>query len=298
MKKALPTVFTVLGLIALVVLVSAADGYAAHGEKKSAKKAILLAAFGTTVPEARKALDHVEGRVREAFPGVEVRWSYTSTIVRKKLAGEGIVFDSPETALSGLMDEGFTHVAVLSLHTVPGEEYHALAANARLFGKMAGGFEKIAVALPLLSSHDDTVRVARAMAGSVPAGRKPEDAVLLMGHGNGRHPSDALYSALNMVLQETDPNVFVATVEGYPSLESVLPRLKATGVKKVYLMPFMAVAGDHARNDMAGDNPDSWKSVLEKEGYACEAVMKGTAEYPDVVNVWIDHLRASFAHLQ
>ncbi len=285
-------------IAALVLGIWAATGFAGHGEKRAEKKAILLAAFGTTVPEAQKALENVERRVRQEFPGTEVRWGYTSGIVRSKLAREGKMLDSPEMALARLMDEKFTHVAVLSLHTIPGLEFHDLSRNARLFGQMVEGFEKIMVAWPLLSSHEDRVRVAKGMIRHIPSTRKPQDAVVLMGHGTEHHPSDAIYSAMNQVFGEMDPNIHVATVEGYPNLENILPRLEAGKVQKVYLLPFMAVAGDHARNDMAGEEPDSWKSVLEKRGYKCEAVLKGTAEYPEIVDVWLDHLRTAMAHLQ
>ena len=292
MKRARLVSFGLIGLIMLIAI----NAFAAHGEKSSEKKAILLAAFGTTVPEARKSLPQVEMRVKEAFPGVEIRWGYTSSIVRDKLAKQGNVLDSPETALSKFMDEGFTHVAVLSLHTIPGEEFHDLSGNVRLFGQMAGGFDKIFVARPLLSSHEDMTHVAKAMIKHIPTGRKPQDVVLLMGHGSAKHPSDAVYLAMNQVLQDLDPNVYVATVEGYPTLEDILPKFEEKKVRKVYLMPFMAVAGDHARNDMAGDDPDSWKSVLGKKGYTCEVVLKGTVEYPEILDVWLDHLRSALAH--
>jgi sirohydrochlorin cobaltochelatase len=88
----------------------------------------------------------------------------------------------------------------------------------------------------------------------------------------------------------------VATVEGYPTLEDILPKLEAKEIKKVYLLPFMAVSGDHARNDMAGDEPGSWKSILTKKGLTCEPVIKGTIEAPEVVDVWLDHLRVAFEH--
>ncbi len=218
--------------------------------------------------------------------------------MRTKLAREGKVYDSAETALSRLIDEGFTHVAVLSLHTIPGEEFHALSGNARLFGQMAGGFEKIFVARPLLSSHEDMVRVAKATIRHIRAEREAKDAVLLMGHGSAKHPSDAVYLAMGQIFQDMDPNIYMATVEGYPTLEDVLPKIKAKKCKKVYLMPFMAVAGDHARNDMAGDEPESWKSILKEKGYSCDIVMKGTAEYPEIVDVWLDHLGTAFAHLE
>jgi sirohydrochlorin cobaltochelatase len=282
----------------LVALFLSVNALAAHGEKRAEKKAILIAAFGTTVPEAKKAFDHVESAVKQAFPGVEVRWGYTSRIVRNKLAKQGKMLDSPETALAKLMDEGFTHVAVLSLHTIPGEEFHDLMLNAHLFGQMTGGFDKVLVAWPLLSSHEDHVRTAKAMLQHVPAGRKPQDAVLLMGHGSEKHPSDAIYAAMNQVFADLDPNVYVATVEGYPSIEDIIAKLEAKKIKKVYLIPFMAVAGDHALNDMAGSEPDSWKSQLTRKGITCEAVMKGTAEYPEILEVWLDHLKTVFAHFE
>jgi len=294
MKRRFWIMFSLLS----VILLASANSYGAHGEKRPEKRAILLAAFGTTVPEAQKSLDQMTDRVKQAFPGVEIRWGYTSSIVRKKLSKKEKSFDSPETALSKLMDEGYTHVAVLSLHTIPGEEFHDLYRNCRLFGQMSGGFERILVAWPLLSSHQDMVSVSKALIKHIPKERKPEDAVLFMGHGSEHHPADAMYPAMNQVLGDMDSNVYVATVEGHPTLEDILPKLEKKNIKKVYLMPFMAVAGDHARNDMAGDEPDSWKSVLKKKGFGCEVVLKGTADYPEVVDVWLDHLRAVFSHFK
>jgi sirohydrochlorin cobaltochelatase len=193
------------------------------------------------------------------------------------------------------MNDGFTHVAVLSLQTIPGEEFHELYQNAKLFGQMAGGFEKILVALPLLSSAKDMETVAGTLMKYIP-GRNPADAVIFMGHGTGHHPADAIYLAMNQVFQEIDPRAFVRTVEGNLTIETLLPKLKQLKIKKVYLVPLMSVAGDHAINDMAGDEQDSWKSVLNRNGYQCEPVLKGTADYPEIVAVWLDHLRTVLAH--
>ncbi len=270
---------------------------ASHGEKRETRKAILLAAFGTSVPEAQKALAGIEERVRREFPGTEVRWAYTSRMIRAKLAKEGKRLDSPEAAMARLMEDGYTHVAVLSLQTIPGIEFHELTRNVGFFEQMAGGFKKVIVARPLLSSHDDMKRAAEAILKHLPAGRKAGEAVLLMGHGSAKHPADGLYLAMNQVFQQLDPQVFMGTVEGYPALADLLPKLKESKSKKVYLVPFMAVAGDHARNDMAGEEPDSWKSVLKKSGFASEAVLKGTIENPDIVGIWMDHLKAAIAHL-
>jgi sirohydrochlorin cobaltochelatase len=278
------------------MLAGPVHSFAAHGDKRAVKKAILMVAFGTSVPEAQKVFERIDAQAKESFPGLEIRWAYSSSMIRAKLAKQGKLLDSPEVALAKLMDEHYTHVAILSLHTIPGAEFHELLQNAHLFGQMAGGFDKVLIARPLLSSHEDMVKVAKALLKNLPPDRKAQDAVLLMGHGSEHHPADAIYLAMNQVFQELDANVYVATVEGHPALDEVLPKLSERKLKKIYLMPLMAVAGDHARNDMAGNEPDSWKSVLTKNGFTCEVVLKGTAEFPEIVSVWLDHLRAALAH--
>jgi sirohydrochlorin cobaltochelatase len=282
-------------MLTALFLLSAADALAKYGEKPPVKKAIVLVAFGTSDPEAAKAFDLVEKRAKERFPGVELRWAYTSRMIRAKLAKQGKLLDSPEVAFAKLMDEGYTHIAVLSLHTIPGEEFHELHQNARLFGQMSGGFQKVLVARPLLSSSKDMDTVAEALLKTIP-GRKPGDAVIFMGHGTEHHPADVVYKAMNHVFQEQDANAFVAAVEGSSSLEEVIPKLKKRKVKRVYLVPLMSVAGDHAKNDMAGDEEDSWKSILTAKGFKVEPILRGTAEIPEIVDVWLDHLKSAFSH--
>jgi len=270
-----------------------------HGESKPQKEAILLVAFGTTVPEARKAFDQIESQAKVAFPGVEVRWAFTSSIVRKKLSDQGVKLDPPTVALSKMLEDGFNRVVVASFHTLPGEEFHDLYKDVEAFRNMSGSSQrKILVARPLLSSRKHMEAAIKAMLDQTPTSRKPGDAILLMGHGSAHHPGDAVYAAMNYYAQDTDPNLYIATVEGQPTLEDVVPRLKKKGIKKVYLMPFMAVAGDHARNDMCGDEKDSWKSILTKDGFEVECVMKGTAENPEIVNLWIENIKAAHSHFK
>jgi len=268
-----------------------------HAGGTPSKKGILLVAFGTSITEAQRAYDAVDAVVKENFPGIEIRWAYTSKIIRAKLAKQGKALDSPEMALARMMEEGFTEVAALSLHVIPGEEFHDLYINAQQFSRMAGGIRRIIVARPLLSSHDDMEQVARALLKKIPATRTPGDVVLYMGHGSEKHPADAIYAAMNYVFEQLDLNVLVATVDGYPSLDDLLPKILERKARRVYLIPFMAVAGDHARNDMAGDKPDSWKSILTGKGLSCEAVLSGIAEYPEVVDVWVRHLKDAFEQL-
>jgi sirohydrochlorin cobaltochelatase len=155
----------------------------------------------------------------------------------------------------------------------------------------------VAVALPLLSSYEDLVRTAEALLSQLPPRRGAEDAVLFMGHGNRHHPADMVYAAMNHVLSGLAENVHVATVQGRPALGDVLPRLLAAGVQRARLIPFMTVAGEHARQDMAGDGPDSWRSVLARNGIRCEVQMAGIAENPAIVEIWLDHLREAMQRL-
>ena len=266
-----------------------------HGEKRPMKKGILLVGFGTTVPEARVSYENIERSVKEAFPGMPVYWSYTSRIIIRKMANEGQHLFTPEEALASMMREDFTHVAVQSLHTIPGEEFHGVVENVHKFAGMNKGLRKVLVGYPLMASSEDVQRAAENILKVIPKDRKKKDAVVLMGHGT-HHPANVYYAALNYHVQKMDPKVFVGTVEGWPEIDEITSELKQQRIKKAYLMPFMSVAGDHARNDMAGPGEDSWKSILEKEGITCVPVLRGTAEYQEFVDLWVEHLRAAFGH--
>jgi sirohydrochlorin cobaltochelatase len=264
----------------------------------SPRKGIVVVAFGTARPEARRAFERFHDQVGRAFPGIDIRWAFTSRFMRKKLLGEGDQVDSPEVVLARMMEEGFTHVAVLPLHVIPGREFHELAWNAALFARMTRGIEKVQVARPLLSSHGDMARVAEVMMGALPAWRKPGDAVLFIGHGNANHPADAVYAAMHCAFQELDPCVFVGTLSGYPGPEQIFPKLTSRGIRKAFLIPLMAVAGHHARKDMGGDKAGSWKSILTENGIDCEVILSGMAEQPGIAAIWLEHLQVALENLE
>ena len=293
MKTALKTMV----LLVLVHLVLSPSFLSAHGDNRPMKKAILLVAFGSTVPEAQVSFDNIEQSVKKSLPGVPVYWSYTSRIIIKKMAKEGKHLATPAEALAKMMRENFTHVVVQSLHTVPGAEFHGMLKNAHKFGGMDKGIKKVLVGYPLMATSEDVQRVAEAIIKVIPRERKKKEGVVLMGHGT-HHPANVYYAALAYHLEKLDPNIFVGTVEHWPGIDEIKADLKEKGIKKVYLMPFMSVAGDHARNDMAGSEDDSWQSILEKEGIKCVVVLKGTAEYQEFVDIWVDHLRAAFEHFR
>jgi sirohydrochlorin cobaltochelatase len=291
------TAIKLLVLLALVFLVLPPAPLAAHGDKRPMKKGILLVAFGSTVPEAQVSFDNIEQSVKKSLPGVPVYWSYTSRIIIKKMAKEGQHIATPAEALAKMMRENFTHVVVQSLHTVPGAEFHGMLKNVHKFGGMDKGIKKVLVGYPLMATSEDVQRVAEAIIKVIPRERKKKEGVVLMGHGT-HHPANVYYAALAYHLQKLDPNVFVGTVEGWPEIDDIKADLKKRRIKRVYLMPFMSVAGDHARNDMAGPEQDSWKSILEQEGIQCLPVLKGTAEFQEFVDIWVDHLRAAFEHFR
>ncbi|MDY0307669.1 MAG: sirohydrochlorin cobaltochelatase [Desulfovibrionaceae bacterium] len=281
--------------IILLFFCFACPALAGHSERP-AKKGILLVTFGTTVPEATAALEHLDAQVKARFPGLPVHWAYSSRIVRDKLASTGVIKDSPATALAKMMDEGFTHVAVQSLHTIPGEEFHGLQKTVSAFTGMPKGMDQIEVGMPLLASHEDMQACAKAIMATLPRERKAGEAVVLMGHGT-HHPGNIYYPALQYYLNRLDPLILVGTVEGAPSLDDVRAELKKRKVRTVYLRPLMSVAGDHAMNDMAGDEDDSWKSVLTKDGLACVPVLRGTAASTAFTDIWIDHLQHAVERL-
>ncbi|MFH2058033.1 MAG: sirohydrochlorin cobaltochelatase [Pseudomonadota bacterium] len=291
MKKQILTLFLLFSLFPVLAFASG------HGHHRDVKKGILLVAFGSSLPEAQISFENIDKSVKKEFPNIPVQWAFTSSIIRNKLAKQGKNLDSVAMALAKMTDQGFTHVAVQSLHTIRGEEFNDLLHTAHAFEGLPGGIEKLIIGSPLLSSQKDMENVTDAIIENIPGKRKKSDAVVLMGHGTP-HPSNAFYAALMFNLQRKDSNIFVGTVEGTPTINDIKIMLREKNIKKVYLMPFMSVAGDHARNDMAGIEEDSWKSILEKEKLECEIVLKGTAEYTNMIDIWVDHLKEVMTHFK
>jgi sirohydrochlorin cobaltochelatase len=288
----------IIPILAIMLFVSLCASAMAggHGHKASKKVGILLVAFGSSEPSAQVSFENIDKKTRAVYPGIPIRWAYTSHIIRKKLAKQGKHLDSPEVALAKMLDDGFTHIAVQSLHTIGGAEYHDLRRTVGAF-KVMGGFQRVILGYPLLATQADMQRAVDGILKTIPQNRQKSEAVVLMGHGT-HHPSNAFYAALMFQLQLKDPNIFVGTVEGFPDLDLIKELLLKKKIKKAYLMPFMSVAGAHAKNDMAGDEDDSWKAILTKAGIQCVPILKGTAEYDDFVAIWVDHLGGPLSHFE
>ena len=261
------------------------------------KKAILVVSFGTTYADTRKVtIDAVEDKVKQAFPEYEVRQAFTSRIIIKKLADrDGIYMDTEKQALEKLKNEGYTEVIVQPLHMEAGDEYDKVSRVVETYTQNKS-FSKIALGRPLLyyvgqeGKPDDYSILIEGLKAQLPKLGKGE-VVAFMGHG-GVHPSNAAYGALQLKLQDAKiKNVFIFTVEGYPNMDILKKTLKEKKVRKVTLMPLMVVAGDHANNDMAGDEDDSFKSQLIKEGLKVDAYLHGLGENALIQQIYVQHIK-------
>lgn len=286
----------ILAVCLLALLSNIGFAEAGSGKDLKKKQGILLVTFGTSYADAQLAFENIEDRVEKAFPGVSIRWAYTSKMIRKKLAKSGQIIDSPAEALAKMGEDGFTDVAVQSLHIIPGEEYENLEKTVAAFNGMPKGTERVLLGKPLLFSHQDNENLASIIDDKFEDEVSKKTALVMMGHGT-HHQANIYYPGFQYYLNQRSDRYFLGTVEGFPELSEVVKRFKDSSIKRVVLTPFMSVAGDHAQNDMAGDDSDSWKSILEKEGFKVKIVQKGLAEYDQVVDIWVEHLKEVYYKL-
>ncbi len=279
--------------------------------KTQESPAFILVAYGSLDAEARKTYRKIRTVYKREFPGSKITIAFTSNFIRRKLAqDEGVYVHNPMTALAELHDEGHTNVVVQSLHIASGSEFHEAAALVSALGSVRGkfGFRNLEMGLPLLASSQDFDAVSEALApefdrvtvdGEVKKSlRDPEEiAVVLMGHGTD-HPADSAYSRMTLVLKRDHRNAFLGTIDGFPGLEEAMADVRATGVAKVRLMPFLVVAGGHATKDLAGDDPKSWKRAFERAGFEVDLNLQGMGENPRVVEVFTEHTKTAVERFQ
>ena len=251
------------------------------------KKALLVVSFGTSCRETRdKTIVAVEKDLCAAFPDRAFYRAWTSGFIRRKLqARDGFAIDSVQEAVDRMKREGVTDVLMQPTHLTDGGEF-SVARGAIL--AEAGSFEKLAVGRPLLARRDDIRTLAKALE-EVFSFVKKNEMLALMGHGSAR-TGPAPYTQLSDDLRRDAFGRFVVgTVEEEPGFAPVMAAAKKLQPAKVYLSPLLVVAGDHANNDMAGDDEDSWKSMLQGEGFSTECIMRGLGEYPQVRALFVRH---------
>lgn len=255
------------------------------------REGLLIVAFGTSVPEAVPALKALDADFRTAFPKAAVEWAYTSQIIRKKLAERGTPVGGISDGLAALARKGVKVVRVQSLHVMAGEEFSALERAVLLDVKAhPGRFEAVYLGRPLLESRRDAREVAAAVLESC-GGRAPGEGLVLMGHGQAHGRADLVFEGMRRAFVEADGLTFMASVEGSRTFDDLARELAARKLGTLWLQPFMIVAGDHARNDLAGEDADSWASRLRKQGYQVKTNMLGMGEIAGVRAVLIRHAR-------
>ena len=279
-----------LSLLAAVMVLSGCGGGAqdndsaesAENGAKNSDQAILIVSFGTSYNDSRdKTIGAIETAAAEAFPEYEVRRAFTSQIIIDKLKErDNLEIDNVTEALDRAVADGIKTLIVQPTHLMNGYEYTDLKEELETYRDK---FEKIALGEPLLTSEEDFRAVAETITSETSSYDDGKTAICFMGHGT-EADSNQVYAKMQQTL---------AAMGKEPTLEDVMAAMKDKGYSRVVLEPLMVVAGDHANNDMAGDEEDSWKSQLQASGYEVECVLKGLGEFEGIQDIYTDHIRAA-----
>ena len=253
-----------------------------------AEKALLVVSFGTSYAQTReRTIGAIERKLAERFPDRIVRRAWTSNFIIKKVAKtEGLIVDTPEEAFAKLAEEGVKDVIVQPTHLSDGYENQRMM---EIIRRYADRFETFRVGRPLLDTEEDRDFAAQIMPRLCLGAGCCDKALLLMGHGSEKHPVPVFEQLQEKINERGMNNVFIGTVEGQPTFKDAKRQLDASGYRKVVLALLMIVAGDHARNDLAGMDSDSWKSRLECAGYRTEVILAGLGEYPEIQEMFVRH---------
>ena len=261
------------------------------------EKELLVVSFGTSFNDSRRlTIGAIENALAEAFPDWSVRRAFTSQIIIDHVKSrDGEVIDNVTEALERAVNNGVKELLVVPTHLMPGYEYTDLKNE---LAEYADAFQQIVIGEPLLTSDADFAAVAEIIVNATAAYDDGETAICFMGHGT-EADSNGVYAQMQQVLTDGGhANYFVGTVEAEPSVEDVLALVQAGNYTKVVLRPLMIVAGDHANNDMAGDDEDSWKSVFEGAGYEVTCVVEGLGQLPEIQALFVQHAQAALDQVQ
>ena len=258
------------------------------------EKELLVVSFGTSFNDSRRlTVGAIEKALQEAYPDWSVRRAFTSQIIIDHLAKrDGEIIDNVHDALERAIRNGVKILVVQPTHLMDGFEYNDLKKELAAY---ADAFDQVVLGDALLTIDRDFDMVAEAIVEATAAYDDGETAVCFMGHGT-EAASNSVYAKMQTVLSEAGcEHYYIGTVEAEPSLEDVLESVKAGSYKRVVLRPLMIVAGDHANNDMAGDEADSWKSVFEAAGYEVSCVVEGLGQLPAIRQLIVEHAGEALA---
>ena len=308
-------------IVFFLLLLSVAPALGGKINIPSTKLAIVVAVFGTSHISALPGILDIHHSVKEAFPEVEVRLSFTSNIVRriwrkrrhdqKFLAAhpdvpqEVLTIKGPLATIANLQDEGYGYIIVQPTHIAAAEEYMDLTSyvnglnSIQTVKKRNMPFQRIILGRPAFGKpgivhkyQRDIERAARAIAADVTLAEKKGAALVYMGHGN-KNFSTGVYVEFVESMRKMYPQIktYMTMVEGFPSNELLFQELTRDNIDKVYLKPFMTVAGDHAKNDMAGAMEYSLKSKLLARGIKVEVNLQGLGQNKDFAAIFVNNIK-------
>lgn len=262
------------------------------------KKALVVISFGSTFDETRTHdIGGIEQALAAAFPAYDQYRAFTSTVIRKRLAARGINIDDTETVLQKLQADGYEEIILQPTHLLHGEEFEQKVLS--LKEKYTNSFKKIIISQPLIVSEADYKLAAAAIAAQLPP-LAAQEGVVLMGHGTPRNNNKAhgyTYVKLQEIFDAMHLPVVVGTVEDEdtPNFKIVLEQVKKRGYKHVHMYPLMVVAGDHANNDMYGDEADSWKAQIEELGIKTTGHLCGLGRTKAIQALYIQHVLSALS---
>ena len=250
------------------------------------KKAMLVVSFGTTYLKAKEnSIDNTVKHIKDRFKDYDVFEAYTSVIVRKKLRDIGIEKDDVNTALFKIKEDGYKNIVIVSLHLIAGHEYEKKLLSQ--IDNYKTDFENILITKPMLYEDKDYTKIADILEKIYCDIKNP---IVFMAHGSD-HKNDISYDKLQKQLDKKHKNkYYIATVEGSIGINDIIKKLSCNEINKVSLTPFMLVCGDHANNDMAGDEEDSWINILKKEAIEYDLILKGLGEYEEIRDYFADKI--------
>ena len=297
MKKLLSVV--IIAVLSMSMLLTGCGEKKDSGNAKaSSDKEILVVSFGTSYSNSRHVtIGAIEDAIREAYPDYQVRRAFTAQIIIDKLKKEeNIEIDNVKQALDRAVANGVKTLVVQPTHLMNGLEYNDLKKE---LDKYKDKFDKIALGKPLLTSDEDFKQVIAAITNDTKEYLDGETAICFMGHGT-EADSNKVYATLQEKLKAAGYNdYFVGTVEAKPSVDDVIAQVKESGkYKKVILQPLMVVAGDHANNDMAGDEEGSWATKFKAAGFEVKPVLRGLGQNYDIQKIYLEHVKAAIDSLK
>ena len=252
-------------------------------------KAILVVSFGTSYEASRKAtIEKIEQDIRNAFQDHRIYRAWTSkfiiSILKKR---DNYTVPTVKEALEQMITDGIREVVVQPTHILDGIENNIMKEEILSYKE---SFDKIAFGTPLLADSKDESQAINAVTTEF-SDLKETEALVFMGHGT-THQVNTVYAGLDQKFKESaHANVFIGTVEVDPTIHDLVKEVTSFQPSKIYVTPFMIVAGDHARNDLAGAEADSWDSILKADGFETEVIMKGLGEIDAIAEMFVKHLK-------